>query len=301
MTVRDSIVCLGLILLPPVLAGPRSSSSYSVSAESIDAGGADGTSAAYNSAGTLGGITGVSAVAAPAQTIRHGFMAQRFEPAMLTLSAAVVAVPETEGLQLSATYRGEDEGIDASVSPGMVAWIIVSGPLSSISATGLVSTSAIPSEGQAVVSGGYLDAAGRFLFTVLNTQPDNFGLYAGDGLADDWQETHFGLENPSAAPGFDADGDGQDNEFEFHAGLIPTDAASVFTIQMQMVPGEPAQRKIVFWPRWKERTYVVQTSLDLAVWDPLTEISTVDDGTMRSVTDLFGTGRKFYRILIGLP
>ena len=139
---------------------------------------------------------------------------------------------------------------------------------------------------------------------MLDSIPDNFGSYAGDGLADDWQFEYFGLGNPLAAPLLDPDGDGQNNAFEFTAGLIPTDPLSRFTLTIAPVPGQPGQKTVIFDPIVAGRSYTVMTSPDLSLgsWGPLTGASASDDGVERTVTDSAGGGtRKFYQIEITKP
>jgi hypothetical protein len=58
----------------------------------------------------------------------------------------------------------------------------------------------------------------------------------GDRLPDAWEEEMLGGTN--AAAGDDTDLDGLDNEGEFIAGTDPTNAASVFTVELDMIGGE---------------------------------------------------------------
>ena len=122
---------------------------------------------------------------------------------------------------------------------------------------------------------------------MLNVQPDNFGSYAGDGLDDSWQNQYFGLNNPDAGPLKDPDGDGQDNRFEFTAGIVPTDAMSRFLLRIEPVAGQPAQKRLVFSPCFDGRTYNILTSTTLATdsWSALTGGSVSDNGNERAVTD----------------
>ena len=76
-----------------------------------------------------------------------------------------------------------------------------------------------------------------------------------NGLGDDWQFLHFGLNNPLAAPLLDPDGDGQNNAFEFTAGLVPTNPLSRFLINIAAVPGQPGQKDVVFAPIVAGRSY----------------------------------------------
>jgi hypothetical protein len=140
---------------------------------------------------------------------------------------------------------------------------------------------------------------------VTDSLPDNYGSYAGDGLPDSWQNQFFGLNNPNAAPGVDHDGDGQNNLFEHTANTVPTNSASLFVLRIASVTGQPTQKNLIFSPRWTDRTYtpVFRTNLvSGASWTNLTSISTSDNGSERTVTDLDATGNsKFYRIQISNP
>ena len=84
---------------------------------------------------------------------------------------------------------------------------------------------------------------------MLDTDPDNFGSYAGDGLNDHWQYEFFGPDNPLAGPAIDADADGDVNRFEFVAGVDPTDPQSCFRLSLHPVPERPGHRELVFTPR----------------------------------------------------
>ena len=140
---------------------------------------------------------------------------------------------------------------------------------------------------------------------MLDIHPDNYGSYAGDGLDDSWQFQYFGLNNPDAAPAKDPDGDGQNNKFEFAAGLVPTDPLSRFLLRIEPVPGFPNKKNLTFSPRFVTRTYTVlaSTSLGAGTWVSLPgSPPTVDDDSQRTVTDIDATpGRKFYRVEIAKP
>ena len=140
---------------------------------------------------------------------------------------------------------------------------------------------------------------------MLDTIADNFGAYAGDGLGDDWQVQYFGQPpNALAAPLIDPDFDGQNNHFEFTAGVVPTDAASKFSHRIEEVPGQPLQKRIIFSPRFVSRTYSILKSTTLATgsWSTLTGTTTSDNGSERTITDLNASGAlKFYQVQIVKP
>ena len=102
----------------------------------------------------------------------------------------------------------------------------------------------------------------------------------------------------------DDDGDGNSNYFEFIAGLVPTNASSVFKISVSSVPGQPSQRAIMFSPITSGRTYTVKSSESLqpATWIPLSGSTSTDNGNVRTVIDTSASeAKKFYVIEITIP
>lgn len=294
-------VCIG------ARAQSRTSADYLIAAEASHAAGSRSTSAAYTNDDSLGDVTGVSSVVSPAETMRHGYIGQLYEVTALQLSATPNTINESANRQLSASAT-LDDGTALHSLASSVTWSIVNGPISSISSSGLATAGAVYADTAATVQGSFSGLTGSLGLTVLETIPDNFGSYADDGLADDWQVQFFGLNHPLAGPLLDPDHDGQNNRFEFVAGLVPTDAASVFRWQISAVPGSPDQRHLVFSPRLPDRTYLIKTteSLDLpAVWSTLAPLpgDMSDNGSERTITDTVPTGemKRFYRVEIVKP
>jgi len=285
-------------------AGSRTSSSYNVATDITDAGGKRATSASYTNDGSLGGLAGISTVAAPAETAKAGYIAQLYETTGLALTAAAPTVNETATDQLAA-WLSLDDATFLTAPATSVTWSVQSGPLTSISANGLATAGIVYQNTAATAQGVHLGFTATLGLTVLNTLPDNFGSYAGDGLGDDWQVQHFGLNNANAAPALDPDGDGQTNAFEFTAGLVPTNSSSRFTLSIQSVPGQPLQKRLVFSPRLSDRLYTVtaKSSLTAGSYTPLSNPSAPsDNGQERTITDLNASGlAKFYRVEIAKP
>lgn len=102
----------------------------------------------------------------------------------------------------------------------------------------------------------------------------------------------------------DDDGDGNSNYFEFIAGLVPTNAGSVFKFSVSSVPGQPSHRAIVISPIIIGRTYTVKSSESLIppLWISLNNPQVSDAGNVRTVTDTAATeAKKFYVIEISTP
>lgn len=284
-------------------AAPRTSANYSLVAEVADAGGRQATSANYTHDGSTAGVAGLSAVAAPLQTAKHGYVGQLYEVTGFIVNAAAPDVDEAATLQLGA-WQLLDDATFLAVAPAAVSWAVVTGPITGISATGLASAGLVYQDTPATVQGTLGAATAPLNLTVRDTLPDNFGIYADDGITDSWQVQFFGLDSPLAGPAGNPDGDLHDNLFEFIAGLDPTDANSVFRLSIAAVPGQPGQKRLIFTPRLDDRTYAVKFRLELTAgeWLPLAASAFADAGDERTVTDLDASGpRRFYQVEITRP
>ena len=291
-------ICIGW----PALAATRTSLNYSLATEALDAGGEASTSTSYTARSALGSIAGTATKASPSETSKHGYIAQLADTQSVTVSAASTTFNETTTTQLSATQT-LDDATTTSLLASEVAWLIVSGPIASISSSGLATAGATYVTTAASVTGSYQSITSNILaLSIVEAIADNYGTYASDGLPDDWQVQYFGIGNPNAAPLLDPDGDGFTNLFEYDASLSPISASIRFALQLQAVSGQPTQQKIIFTPRYATSTYTVQSSPDLITWSSLTSSTTSDVGQTRTVTDNAASGeRKFYRVSINRP
>ena len=105
-------------------------------------------------------------------------------------------------------------------------------------------------------------------------------------------------------PEGDDDGDGNSNYFEFVAGLIPNNSASVFKTTAAPVSGQVNQMTIVFSPIISGRTYKIKSSDSLApgTWTELVNPIVSDASDVRTAIDSSATGdRRFYVIEITAP
>ena len=186
-----------------------------------------------------------------------------------------------------------------AVNAPSVAWSVAS-PLT-INASGLATAGIIYQNTMAQVQGIYAGSTGSISLTVLNVNIDDFGSYAGDEIGDDWQVQYFGLPpNAAAGPMLDPDGDGQNNYFEWVAGLIPTDASSAFRLG---IVGSFQGANLIFGPTVAGRTYTVKDGfdfLDVPNWQTLPGGTVTDIGSQRTVTDpsAFAGPKKYCRIEI---
>ena len=300
---KTPLILFSFLLPAALLAGPSASPSYYIVAETIDAGGKRSASAHYTNDGSIGDVAGLSSVEAPAESMKHCYIGQLYEATTLQLTAVPATVNEGGTRQLSASLRLDDLTL-IPAPEGSIAWSVKNGPLTSISAAGLATAGNVSQDTAAAVQGSYEGITGNLSLTVLDSIADNFGMYAGDGIGDDWQVQYFGLNNPNAGPLLDPDHDGFNNLFEFTAGIVPTDPQSKFQWRLESVPGEPLQHRIVFSPRLPDRTYTVKTSTTILSdsWISLPDGITADTGSERTVTDPdTAAARKFYRVDISKP
>lgn len=287
----------------PAIGEPRTSANYTLSPETIDAGGQRVTSANYAIDASISPVTGVSETVAPAEIAKHGYAGQLFNVTGLAIASAQPDVAETGSVQLIARHQLDDATFLA-IDPNAVAWDILTGPIASIATDGIATADVVYQDTPATVRGTLGALTGTLGLTVFNTIPDNYGTYAGDAIDDDWQIQYFGLDNPLAAPDLDPDGDGQSNLFEFVAGVAPTDPLSLFQLRIEPVPGEPAQKNLIFSPRLEDRTYTALSAetLSAAAFAPLPGFSITDNGDERTLTDLDASApAKYYRIGISKP
>ena len=87
------------------------------------------------------------------------------------------------------------------------------------------------------------------------------------------------------------------------AGLNPLDG-SRFVLTIAEVPGQSGEKTLMYTPVYSGRTYTPQYSASLTSpsWQTLTNLTTSDNGTTRTVTDLSaGSGQRFYRMQVTMP
>ena len=299
---KTTTLLLLLALAAPLHAGPRTSANYSIITDTADSGGKRATSASYTNDGSAGLVAAISTVVSPSEIAKSGYIGQLYDISGLVVNGASPSVNETATLQLAAWQLLDDASLLAAPATS-VTWSVTSGPISGISAAGLATAGVVYQNTPASVQGSLGGFNGIYNITVLDTIPDNFGAYAGDGSDDAWQVQYFGLNNPNAAPNVDADGTGQTNLFKYIAGLNPLDG-SRFTLAIAAVDGQPAQKDLIFSPIVAGRTYTVKAKSDLlgATWDPVAASPPTDNGAQRTVTDTAASGpNKFYHIEITKP
>ncbi|HUI06006.1 MAG TPA: hypothetical protein VL486_03260 [Verrucomicrobiae bacterium] len=201
-------------------------------------------------------IVGTCTAVAPDITVRNGYIGQLYEVTSLVVTASPASVSEDGTSQLGAIASIDDATV--LVVPGSdVSWGAAAFPIAAINANGLATPAAVYTDTFATVSGYYLGASNSLHLLVLDTNPDNYGLYASDGIPDSWQVQHFGPDSPSGVATADPDGDRYDNLQEYQAGTDPTKSASALRITAIAREGDNIR---VSWTCAGGHSYVLQST-----------------------------------------
>lgn len=212
-------------------------------------------------------------------------------------------IPENSLNQLG-LFQALDDSTLLAVSSLGATWARISGPMALTSGGGATTEPVFANQNAQVQLTLLNSAVVSGSITIEDTIADNFGTYAADGIGDDWQVQFFGQDNPLAAPALDPDGDGQNNLFEFIAGLAPNSGVSRFRVELENVPGLPGQKRLAFQPANIGRTFTLLKSATLAPgsWLPVPGATISGNNGSLMLTDPLGTGaRAFYQVRIDLP
>lgn len=295
---KTTLFALSLLLSARAFAGSSASANYTTTTEALDAGGRAATSASYANDSSIGAIGGI--VTLSSYTSRAGFPGQLYDTGnSLEVTAPFSYISESVGTQLTVRRICTDTTL-LTLAPTAVTWSSA-GPLS-ITTAGIASGNAVYQDTAATAIATLGAASGNLALNVVDSSPDNYGSYAGDGLPDSWQFSNFGLNNTNAAPTVDADKDGQDNRLEYLATTLPLDASSRLRFRIELVPGNPSWRRLVFSPYSSNRTYSLYSTLNLTDpmgWQPRTAGAEGLDGAEYFFIDVVGAeARRFYRVKI---
>ena len=103
------IILCGLTgAVPPLQAGSRTSANYSIATDTADGGGKRATSASYTNDGSAGLIAGMSSVASPSETAKHGYIAQLYDVVGFTVDASPSTVNEGATRQVFGAHLLDD-------------------------------------------------------------------------------------------------------------------------------------------------------------------------------------------------
>ena len=145
-------------------------------------------------------------------------------------------------------------------------------------------------------------ASKTFSVTLSNPLYGSLGAVAASSVTltetpfDAWRFANFGANANTPGiglPGDDADGDGQDNQSEFLAGTVPTDATSVFALLASRTAGQvhltfTAQAGVAYTLQFKD-------ALTDPTWQKLTDVAASASVQLVDVADPAATPQRFYR------
>ena len=123
-----------------------------------------------------------------------------FTATNLVVTVVPPAIPEGSTGQLSGV-ASLDDGTVSTLTGGDIGWGTVGYPLACIGVDGLLAATNVYGNTDVFLTASYLGAMAKLRVTVLDSNPDNYGLYSGDGIPDGWQVTHFGTNNPLGVAG----------------------------------------------------------------------------------------------------
>lgn len=226
-------------------------------------------------------------------SLRGGAAGQLVEPVAIQASSPVAGVPETSSCRLSANSLNDD----ASYTDIEVAWAVVDGPIVAIDSNGTVWAGTVYQDSQAIVSASGAGLTGTAELMVLDTLKDNFGLYAGDGIADLWQVQNFGVNNTNGLAAADGDRDGADNYSEFITGTSPLNGGDVFRVTRIRRQGSgPAE--VTLAPAFSNRVYHLDGCVNLRspTWTRVASSSGPSEPSPLVISDMAATNSvMFYR------
>lgn len=265
---------------------------------SVDGGGGRNSGGPYLNDSSIGAIGGVSMDGTC--TLKPGYVGQLTEMSNLVLIAVNNPVNEGGTNQLGG-IAGLDDATVVALEGSNIVWSAPVFPVSAISSAGLATMANVYDDTSCVVTGRYLGITGSGALVVLDSNPDNYGSYAGDGLPDWWQNQYFGLNNPNAVPANNPDGDWFDNTQEYVADTNPTNPASFFSI---VAISNAAPAHFVYFNSSAARVYTLlcATNLVTANWTNVTVQTDIQGaGTLMTLVETNGFSPRFYRVTVRVP
>ena len=263
----------------------------------VDGGGQRTASANYAMDGSIGGIG--DAATGGVVVLKPGFIGQLTEVTNLALHATPASVNEGETSQLSG-IAGLDDATVVVIEGSNVVWTAPVHPVGTIGPDGQATLANVYADTSGIVTGQYLGVTGSGLILVLNSNPDNFGLYAGDEIPDDWQVRFFGQSNPDGLASA-TNATGQNNLYAYIADLCPTNPASRFEI---VAVSNRTPTNAVCFLSSSNRLYRLEWSTNLVAgsWTNLPgAIPVTGNGSLFWLADPNAASPRFYKVMVRVP
>ena len=217
----------------------------------------------------------------------------------LVVAAVPPVIPECSTGQLSGVAALDDGTVN--VLSGDIGWGTVTYPFGSVSADGVLTATNVYATTSGVVTAFYLGACTNLRVTVLDTNLDNYGIYAGDNLPDGWQVRYFGVNNLLGLAGA-TNCSGQNNLYTYTADLDPTNPVSIF--EVVALSNQPPNRVICFRTTSTGRVYrlLYATNLVSGTWTNLLgQTPTPGLAGQTSLSDTNAAAVRFYRVGVQVP
>ena len=273
----SNLICAGATLLAVLLAAPASTSASGIPEPSL----------------TLYGVV-LNKINGATTRLTHGEIRWTFKPlnggAWVTVTNQLVNINDQFSYMIQVPCESEVVGF--TISPNVLK--VPTAPASVDRATVLINTQAVTfaNAAQATMNlGAYERGRVERVDLQVGIAPVDSD---GDGLPDDWEQTHFGslAQNGSG----DADSDGVSNLEEYQAGTDPTDPQSLFAILR--VGAHPQGGVEIRWSSMADKSYIVERSGNLlGGFTPVAQnlAATPPLNTYHDVTAT-GEGPYFYRL-----
>jgi hypothetical protein len=170
MKTRFTLLIALACLLPcaSLFAQGSSSASYLISANSINSGGNSAASTNYTQTASMGLIV-MTSTASTSGTYEEEFVSPAVSPVSLQVSAPMTSVADNSTLLLTAIEQLDDSTFTVE-SGTAVTWSVVSGPITSISSSGVVTPGNVTQTTPAVVQASFGSYVVDFGISILAGQ-----------------------------------------------------------------------------------------------------------------------------------
>ena len=183
-----SLLLLGLAV--NAIAAGQSSANFNVLGNSVDGGGLRATSASYSNDGSLGGIGGLVTTRSSQETDRTGYAGQLFEMMAFTLLTPNTNVNEGASIPVYAVQSLDDGTVSPASS--FARWSFT-GPISSVSASGILTAASVSQSTPAGVSASLegWSASLNLMVVFTNAFPVGYNRIAAQLMSDGKMQLSF--------------------------------------------------------------------------------------------------------------